>query len=231
MTSSGTYSYSPSIGDLTLNAFARIGLRRPELQQQHFADAAMEANLLQVEFSNRGPNLWKSELYTVSLVQATASYALLARFLAPMAVYMTTTPSGGGSPFDRVLGPLSTFEYAALPDKTVQGPPTSYWYDRTITPTVYLWPVPDGNATYTLNLQILSQPQDASIPSGVTPDIPYRWFDAYAAALAARLAAIYKPEMEAIRAAAAERAWQIAAKEDIEYVPFFVIPGTSGYFQ
>jgi len=60
MTSIGTYSYSPSIGDLTLNAFARIGLRRPELQQQHFADAAMEANLLQVEFSNRGPNLWKS---------------------------------------------------------------------------------------------------------------------------------------------------------------------------
>jgi len=231
MTSSGTYAFAPSIGDLTLNAFARIGLRRPELQQQHFADAAMEANLLQVEFSNRGPNLWKTELYSVSLVQGTASYTLLPRFLAPMAVYMTTAPGGSGAPFDRVLGPLSTFEYAALPDKTVQAPPTSYWYERLETPVIWLWPVPDGSATYTLNFQMLSQPQDASIPSGVTPDVPYRWFDAFAAALAARLAAIYKPEMEVVRAAAAERAWQIAAKEDIEYVPMFLIPGTSGYFQ
>lgn len=231
MTSSGTYIYAPSVGDLTLNAFARIGLRRPELLQQHFADAAQEANLLQVEWSNRQPNLWLSELYPVTLVQGTASYPLLPRFINPMAVYMTTAPGGSGAPFDRVLGPLSTFEYAALPNKTVQGPPTSYWYDRTITPTVYLWPVPDGNATYTLQLQILSQPQDANLPSGVTPNIPYRWLDAFSKGLSARLAVIYKPEMEVVRSADAERSWRLAATQDTEDVPFFIIPGTSGYFQ
>lgn len=187
--------------------------------------------MLQVEWSSRQPNLWLSELYPVTLTQGTASYTLLPRFISPMAVYMTTAPGGSGAPFDRVLGPLSTFEYSALPNKTVQAPPTSFWYNRQITPVIYLWPVPDGNATYTLQLQILSQPQDANLPSGVTPNVPYRWLDAFAAALSARLAAIYKPEMEVVRAAAAERSWQLAAKEDIEYVPTFIIPGTSGYFQ
>ena len=229
MAGSGTYAFAPSIADLMLNAFGRIQIRRTELTQQHLADAANEANFVQVEFSNRLPNLWLSELYTVALSEGTASYNLLARLISPMAVYLTITDSGGNST-DRILYPISTYEYAALPDKTIEGQPTSYWFNRQTTPVMYLWPVPDGNATYTLKMQIISQPQDATMPSGVTANIHYRWIDAFAAALAARLAAIYKPELEAKRQADAERAWQIAANEDIEYTPMFVIPGLGSYY-
>ncbi len=83
MTSSGTYAFEPSYGDLVLNAFARIQLRRTELTQQHMADAALEANLVQVELSNAQPNLWTSELYEVSLTQGVGDYTLLARFDRP----------------------------------------------------------------------------------------------------------------------------------------------------
>jgi hypothetical protein len=238
MTSSGTYGFQPSVGDLVLNAFHRIGLRGTEIQQQHLNDAALEANFVQVEFSNRQPNLWLSELYQVSLVQGTATYTLPARMIAPMAVYMTVTPSGGDNPFDRILNPISTYEYASLPDKTTQAPPTCYWYNRQIAPQVTLWQVPDGNATYVLNLQILSQPQDANLPLGVTPQIPYRWFDAFTAALAARLAEIYPDTLTKSKGptavsdmwAKAERAWQIASKEDIEYVPTYIYPALGGYY-
>jgi hypothetical protein len=229
MATSGTTSFNPSVGEMAINAFNRIQIRRTEITAQHLADAANEANFVQVEFSNRLPNLWLAETYTVALVEGTANYTLPARLISPMAVYLTTTINGVST--DRILAPISTYEYAALPNKTVQGAPTSFWFDRQITPVVYVWPVPDDNADYSLNLRIISQPDDAKLPNAVTAELPYRWLDAFTAALAARLAVIYRPELEAKRQADAERAWQIAATEDTENVPMFVIPGLSGYYR
>jgi hypothetical protein len=230
MTSSGTYDFSPSVGDLTLTAFGRIGIRRTEITQQHLQDAAAESNMLQVEFSNRQPNLWTSELYTVDLVEGQATYDLPARMISPMAVYVTTTPVGSSNSFDRILNPISTYEYASLPNKDEQAQPTTFWYNRQIAPQITLWQVPDGSATYVLKLQILSQPQDSKLPNGVTPNFPFRWLDAYTDALAARLSKIYKPELEDKRKMDAERSWQIAAKEDIEYCPVYVYPALGTYY-
>lgn len=229
MTTSATYSFNPSIGELVLNAFGRIQIRRTEITEQHLVDAANEANFLQVEFSNRLPNLWLAETYTVSLTQGTASYTLLPRLIAPTAVYLTINNNGVAT--DRILTPISTYEYAALPVKTTQGVPTSYWFDRQETPVVYMWPVPDGNAQYVLNLRMISQPQDAKLGNGINAEIPFRWLDAFTAALAARLAVIYKPELEAKRQADAERAWTIAATEDTEQVPMYLIPTIGGYYR
>jgi hypothetical protein len=230
MTSTSTYAFEPSFGDLTMNAFARIGIRRTEMTQQHLADAAVESNLVQVELSNAQPNLWTAELYEVPLVEGTATYTLPARFVSPMAVYLTTTNTSGDET-DRILFPISSYEYAALPNKTQQAPCTSYWFERTIVPKVNMWPVPDQTDVYTLKLRILSQLQDASIPNGVTPNLPYRWMDWFSARLAHRLARIYKPEIEAARKADAMEAWQNAAGEDIEYTPVYFMPQLGGYFR
>lgn len=214
-----------------LNAFGRIGIRRTEEVQQHLADAITEMNLLQVEFSNRLPNLWLSELYEIDLVQGQATYTLPSRLISPMAVYMTVSPVGSSESYDRILNPISTYEWSALPDKTTQASPTCFWFNRQIEPQITLWQVPDDSATYTLKVQIISQPQDAKLPNGVTPNLPYRWFDAFTAALAARLAVIYKPELEDKRKADAERAWQIASREDYENVPTFIYPALSTYWR
>ena len=231
MTSSGTYDFNPAFGDLTLTAFGRIGIRRTEVTQQHLQDAAIESNFVQVEFSSRQPNLWLSELYEISLVQGQASYTLPSRLISPMAVYMTVTPVGSSESYDRILNGISTFEYASLPDKDTQATPTTYWLHRTSSPEIFLWQVPDASATYTLKLRILSQPEDAKMPNGVTPDLPFRWLDAFTSALAARLASIYKPELEDKRKADAERAWQIAAAQDTESVPMFIYPGLATYWR
>lgn len=228
MTTSSTYTFDPGIGDLVLSAFARIGIRRTEITQQHMADAAVEANLVQVELSNLQPNLWSAETYTISLSQGTSAYPLPARMISPMAVYLTLTQDGVST--DRILTPISTYEWAALPTKTLQAQPTTFWYERTNPPIVNLWPVPDGNATYTLNLRILSQLQDTKLSGGTTLQMPYRWLDVFTAKLAHRLARIYAPQIEDKRAADAERAWEIAAKEDIEYTPMFIYPTLSQYY-
>jgi hypothetical protein len=230
MTSTSTYNFEPSFGDLTMNAFARIGIRRTEMTQQHLADAAVESNLVQVELSNAQPNLWTAELYEVPLFEGTATYTLPARFVSPMAVYMTTT-NASGSETDRILFPISSFEYAALPNKSQQAVPSSYWFERTIIPKLNMWPVPDQTGVYTAKLRILSQLQDASIPNGVTPNLPYRWMDWFSARLAHRLARIYKPDIEAARKADAMEAWQNAAGEDLEYCPVYLMPQLGGYYR
>lgn len=228
MTSTGTYAYGPAASNLMMTAFGRIGIRRTEITAQHLADADNEANLVQVKLSNRQPNLWTDELYSVSLVDGTATYTLNARLIAIQSAYITTTI--GGVSTDRLVFPYSTFEYSAIPDKTQEGPPTSYWYDRKITPQISLWPVPDGNATYTLNLRVCRQIQDVSLVSGKTLDMPYRWLDVFVADLAHRLSRIYAPDKEAMRKVDADEAWATAATEDQERVPMYLSLNVGSYY-
>lgn len=211
-----------------MTAFGRIGIRRAEITTQHMADAENEANLLQVRLANAQPNLWTDELYTQVLTASTATYTLNARLIAIQAAYLTID---SGTSTDQILWALSTFEYSAIPDKTQESVPNSYWYNRQIIPQITLWPVPDANATYTLNLRVCRQIQDASLASGTTLDMPYRWLDVYVADLAHRLSRIYAPDKEPMRKADALEAWANAATEDQERVPLYLQCNTSRYFQ
>jgi hypothetical protein len=135
------------------------------------------------------------------------------------------------SQFDRVIMPISRTEYSQTPNKLLQAPPTVFWFDRLINPTVTLWPVPDQTSTYTLNYYAVTQIQDSELTDAQTVDIPYRWLDAMASGLAARLAAIYAPERAQMLDAKAEQAYTIAATQDTENVPLYIMPGLSGYFR
>lgn len=229
MSASGTYSFGPAASNLTLTAFGRIGIRRTEITAQHMADADNECNLVQVKLANKQPNLWTDELYTQVLTSDTATYTLNARLIAIQAAYLTTT--SGGVSTDRLIFNYSTFEYSAIPDKTTTGPPTSYWYNRQITPTITFWPVPDDAATYTLNLRVCRQIQDVSLVSGATLDLPYRWLDCFVADLAHRLSRIYAPDKEMMRKADADEAWANAATEDTERVPIYFQQSFDGYWR
>ena len=211
-----------------LSAFARIGIRRTEITAQHMADADVEANLVQVEISNRVPNLWLDELHTQVLTAGTATYTLPQRLVAFQAPFISI--DSGGVAIDRIIFPYSTWEYAAIPNKTQQGPPTCYWLSTLITPEITFWPVPDDNSTYTFKARFLRQVQDASLSNGINIDFPYRWIDVFVAKLAHRLARIYARDMEQIREADAEKAWVIAATTDKEQVPTYIQPVTTQYW-
>lgn len=229
MTSSGTYAFNPAISDVVLSAYSRIQIRRTALLAEHLQDAAKEANYLLVEFGNKQPNLWSSELQSVALVQGTDTYTLPSRTIMVLAAYIRT--GIGTSQNDRLIFPVSTYEYASYPNKTQQGFPSVFWFNRQIIPQITLWTVPDATNTYTLELQTVSQIQDANLPAGETPNLPYRFFDAFVAGLAYRLARIWKPEMEAQRKADAAEAWSIAALQDVEDVALTIAPGMDGYYR
>jgi hypothetical protein len=229
MTSTGTTAFNPATSDLVLNAFSRIQITSSQLTTEHLVTADLEANLAQVKFANKQPNWWKSELVTQSLSFGSATYTLPARVVTIVLAYMTTV--SGSSSTDRVITPISTSEYASYPNKTTQGAPTSFWFDRQITPQVTVWPVPDASSTYTLKLRVLSQMEDASGKSGYTPDFPYRWIDAFSDELTARLSRHFKPEQFQMHKAAAMESWEEAAAQDNEDVPIYVTPSISGYFR
>ena len=230
MTTTGTYAYSPAISDLVVNAYGRLQIRRAALTVDHLTDAATEANLLLTEWASKQPLLWKSETQNLgTLVSGTATYTPAARTVDILIAYIRT--GSGTSQVDRVIGPLSTVEYQSMPTKTQTGVPTSFWFDRLISPTIYLWPTPDTGGPYTLIIQTVIQVQDAAITAGVTPDMPYRFFDAFVAGLAHRLSRIWAPSLEQARKMDAMEAWANAAGNDVESVPLYLIPGLNSYFQ
>lgn len=228
MTSSGTYNYSLTIGEAVIGAYERCGIHLPTLRQEHWITARRELNDLFIELSNRQLNLWKVELRSVALVQGTASYSLLPEVVTLLDVYRSTTSSGVTT--DVYMTPISRTDYATISVKSTQAPPTSFWFDRTITPTVYLWPVPDGNGPYTLNYYAAIQLQDANIPGGETPDMPYRFQGVLLAGLALRLARVYAPQLLPERKADYQEAWSYASSEDTEISMFTVAPYVAGYY-
>ena len=228
MTTSGTYAYSPSAGELGLTAFRRIGVHGHELTSQHMSELRNAANLLLAEWSNQTPNLWEVGLQTQALTAGTATYSVNANTVMMLDVYVTY---GSGTTTDRILMPISRTEYASYPNKTQQGVPTVFWFNRIIAPTFTLYPVPDNTFSYTVNYYSVRQTQDVNVSGADTPEIPYRFLDAFTAGLAWKLAEIFRPELEDKLYARYMRAWGIAATQDTEGVPLYLTPGLSGYWR
>lgn len=184
----------------------------------------MKMNLLLSEWSNRQPNLWVVGLQSFPLTQGVGSYAVPTSTVMILDMYLTY----GG--VDHYIWPISRTDYASFAEKTTQGPPTQYWYDRLISQTVTFYPMPDGNGPYVANFYSVRQTQDTDLQNNYNVEIPYRFYEAYAAGLAWKLSETYAPQLEDKMFTRAERAWAIAATQDTEGVPLYITPGISGYF-
>ena len=230
MTTSGTTAYNPSLGELTLYAFNLCGVRNTALAQEHMQSARTAANLMLSSWSNRGVNLWKVDLVTVNLVTGTSTYAVDSSTVMILDAYVTNT--GNGQNIDRIILPVSRTEYASYPNKQQQGFPTIYWFDRLISPTITIWPVPNtSNGPATLSYYRVTQVQDSNFTGGQTIDIPYRWLEAFAMGLASRLAMVWQPALVNSLKPLADEAYSIAAQQDTEYVQMYISPQISGYYR
>jgi len=224
---SGTYNFAPSLGEVVLNAFSRIGVRRTEILQTHLDDARMEANLLLAKISNQQPNLWTVDQQALPLLQGAPTYTVPAETVMILDVFLRY----GNPSTDRSMYPISRTEYSTYPNKATQAFPTVYWFDRLVSPTITLWPTPDGNGPYTLYYYRVRQVQDAEYENGQNIEIPYLWMDAFTAGLAHRLARIYAPQMEGQRKSDSDEAWAVAATQNTENVGINIAPGLSSYFR
>ena len=225
MTTSGTYDFNPALGEIVLYAYMNIGIRPAAVLQEHMESARMATNMMLSRWANQGVNLWAVDLITTPLVEGQATYDV-----DPNTVMILDAYTTAGGP-DRVIMPISRTEYASYPNKTQQGFPTSFWFDRLIAPTVTLWPVPDGNSATTLKYYRVRRIQDANLRNGQQVEVPYLWLEAFADGLAYRLARIWAPQMAVNLKMQADESYQIAAVQNVENTPVYISPMIGSYFR
>lgn len=233
MATSGTYGFNPSAGDVVLNAFSMIGVRRWEITDQHLEDAFMASNLLMVEFSNRNPNCWARETVAIPLLPSTPTYDLPPQTVTIAFARIQQTFNTVIT--DRAIGPLSMNDYDALPNKLETGAPTTFCF-RLLTPipNVSVWPLVTDPGVYTAIFSTFRQMQDVTLPNGVTLDSPYRFLDAFTKGLAYRLATYYPPKDPQQKADLKSdylEAFSLAAQRDQESTGMFIRPQFTGYFR
>lgn len=226
---SDTTAFGPDLGAISAFALGRSGVRRPAITADNLADAAMAANLVLVEWANDEPQLWQVQLTSVPLTQGVITYTLASNLLLLLDAYITVTV--GGIPQDRVIYGVSRVSYDSYPNKTFQGYPTTYWFNRVIPPQISLYQAPDGNGPYVLNFHGVYQDQDAVMPGATGLDLPYRAFSAFTDAVAAKLSLSYKPEAFQVLEAVAMKSYAALRAQENESTPLFVTPGLSSYFR
>jgi hypothetical protein len=234
MTTSGTYTFNPAAAEVFAAAFGMCGIRRTEVTVEHIADAGYHANMVMVDFSNRNPNQWALETQQIVLSSGVNVYSLTNRTIAIAAAYISTTV--GGTVNDRLISSMSAAEYAAIPIKTQQGFPNSYWLNlANPLPTVHIYYTPDSAFTYTLNITTFRQMQDIQAANGQTLDAPYRFLDAFTTGLAERLSVVYpdknRPNLSKDLEALYEKRMNLASSTDQENVNIYITPGLTGYFR
>lgn len=228
MATSGTYNFNPSLGELTLYAYQLIGLRPTSLLQEHFNAAQTATNLMFTRWSNQGVNLWQMQFTTTALVQGVSNYSVDPSVVVILDAYVST----GTAPntIDRVILPISRTEYMSYPNKTQQGFPTTFWFNRQLAPVLTIWPVPDGSQT-SITYSAAVRIQDSNLAATEQMDIPPVWLEAMAYGLAYRLAQIWAPDKVALMKPMADESYEIAAMQNVETANQYISPQIAGYFR
>ncbi len=228
LNTSGTYNFAPSMGEALLYAYGLCGIRRTALVQEHFEDARIATNMLMARWSADGVNLWQVDLQCISLVQGQSTYPVPYNTIVMLDGYFTINT--GTAEIDRIMTPISRTEYANYSNKAQQGAPTVFWFDRLLSPTVTLWPTPNGQQA-SFKYYRLRQTQDSNLSGGQNVELPVYFLEPYVFGLATRLAAIWAPERAAGLKVMADESWLVATRQNRETANIYFTPMIGGYYR
>jgi len=237
MVATGTTSFNLDLNNLVEEAFERCGA---ELRTGYdMRTARRSLNLLTIEWSNRGINLWTVEQGSIPMVQGTITYDLPGDTVDLLDHVIRT--GTGTNQQDLAISRISGSTYSTIPNKNAPGRPIQVWIDRRsgasypdaevpgsvdiIYPSINVYPTPDQSNYYTFVYWRLRRIQDAG--NGLnTPDIPFRFLPALVAGLAYYLSlklpdALQRTDMLKMMY---DEAWGNAADEDREKAPLRLAP-------
>jgi len=216
MTTSGTRVFNIDVAEAIEEAYERIGL---ELRSGYDARTARRSlNLMFAEWANRGLNLWTVTQDTLTLTQGTSQYPLAEDVIDILD--MSVRRNGTDFELDRI----SRSDYLDFPNKTSQGRPSQFFFDRQIAPVITLWQTPD-NSTDQLVYYYVRRLEDINNLSETT-GIPFRFYPCMVAGLAYYLAIKRAPERVQMMKAIYEEEFQRAAMEDVDKVPLVLRPSS-----
>lgn len=214
MTTSGTRTFNIDVAEAIEEAYERCGL---EVRTGYDMKTARRSlNLMFAEWANRGLNLWTVAQGTTTLTQGTSTYTLG----ADVADILEMVLRRDGTDYE--VERISRGEYLTFPNKTDQGRPSQFYYDRQIQPVITLWQTPE-NSTDQLVYYYVQRIEDAGAYTNTT-DLPWRFYPCMVAGLAYYIALKRAPERIQILKALYEEEFQRAADEDEDRVPLKLQP-------
>ena len=214
MTTSGSRDFNLDVGEIIEEAYERCGL---EVRTGYDARTARRSlNLMFADWANRGLNLWTVTQTTQALTQGTSTYTLAADVVDILEMVLRRDGT------DYEVERISRGEYLTFPNKTAQGRPSQFYFDRQIQPVITLWQPPE-NSTDILVFYYVRRIQDADTLVNTT-DMPFRFYPCMVAGLAYYLAMKRAPERMQILKAVYEEEFMRAAEEDEDRVPLKLQP-------
>jgi hypothetical protein len=223
MTTSGAYNFgiTTQSDSIIEEAYDRCGKDPSELSAYDTQKAIRSLNFLFSDWSNKQCNLWTVQLQTLNLEAGREMYTLDNSTLAMLQTATRITLNDVA--VDIIVTGISRSDYLSLPNKiqTAQRP-TSFYFQRSVPPLLYVWPVPDNDDVKLIYYRIRAMQDFVGMKGG--QDAPQRWMDAIAAGLAYRLSVKGAGGDTAGLKNDADAAFAAAAAEDRERVPLNVVP-------
>ena len=214
MTVSGSRDFNLDVGEVIEEAYERCGI---EVRTGYDARTARRSlNLMFADWANRGINMWTVKSETVTLTQGTSAVTLAADVVDVLEIVLRRD----GTDFE--ITRISRGEYVTLPDKTTQGRPSQFYFDRQITPIINLWATPE-NSTDQLVYHYVRRIDDADTLVNTT-DMPFRFYPCMVAGLAYYIAMKRAPERIQLLKSVYEEEFQRASDEDEDRVPLKLQP-------
>ena len=214
MATSGSRDFNLDVAEAIEEAYERIG---QEMRTGYDAKTARRSmNLMFAEWANRGLNLWTVANGTTTVVQGTAQYTLEEDVVDILD--MALRRSGTDFEMERI----SRSDYLDFPNKTDQGRPSQFYFDRQIAPVINLWQTPE-NSTDQLVYYYVRRIEDVDALTNTT-GIPFRFYPCMVAGLAYYLAVKRAPDRVQMMKSIYEEEFQRAANEDEAKVPLTLRP-------
>ena len=217
MATSGSRDFDLDVADIIEEAYERCGL---EVRTGYDARTARRSlNLMFADWANRGLNLWTVKQGVLTLTAGQAQETLTADVVDLLEVVLRRNGT------DYELDRISRGDYMTLPDKTTQGRPSQFYFDRQVAPVINIWAVPE-NSTDQLVYYYVQRIQDADTLTNTT-DMPFRFYPCMVAGLAYYMAMKRAPDRIQILKSVYEEEFQRAADEDEGRTPLKLQPSIS----
>ena len=220
MAVAGSTDFNLDAAEVIQEAYERCGLQ--ETSGKDLRTAVRSMNLLMAEWANRGLNLWTVTLGTQSTTASDKDYALNANIVDVLEVSVRDADDT-----DVTLSRISRADYEMLPSKDSEGKPSQFYFERTTTPTLYVYPTPDLS-TYTIRYYYLKRLDDIDVPTD-DPNVPFRFLPCLTAGMAYYIAMKKAPQMMPNLKQVYEEEFKRAMDEDRDRASFSAVPGRS-YF-
>ena len=231
MATSGATAFNPEFTELAEMAWAQAGREMRSGFDLRLARYAM--NMLTIELSNRGINMWTIEQGTIPLEKGVNTYDLPADTIDLLEHVIRTSVGQQNSQADLNITRISVSTYSTIPNKLSQARPIQVWIQRLRdNPKITVWPTPDqgtiASPYYTFVYWRMRRIQDAG--AGIeTQDLPFRFLPVITSGLAYQLALKTPELMQRVQMLKAEyeQQFDLAAGEDHERAALRLVPRQS----